>query len=154
VLALVLVSCTQPPQSASNAVDATRKVPEAAAQVVLYPASGAKPATVQVELARTDEEHTRGLMFRRELGPSSGMLFLFDHAEVRRFWMRNTFIPLDMLFFDAERRVVGIEEQTTPHDETGRGPDEPAQYVLEVPGGYARRHGIGIGSRAEFVHVN
>lgn len=108
---------------------------------------------MQVELARTPEEHERGLMYRRDLGADGGMLFLFDRPEVRRFWMKNTFIPLDMLFLDAGRRVVGIEEQTVPHDQTGRGPDQPAQYVLEVPGGYARRHGISLGSRAEFVNV-
>ncbi len=142
-----LPGCTNPPQN----VEARRQKD---AQVVLYPASGAQKSVVQVELARVPEEHARGLMYRRELSPSSGMLFLFDGLEVRRFWMRNTLIPLDMLFLDANRKVVGIEEQTVPHDETGRGPDAPAQYVLEVPGGYCRRHGIGVGSHAEFVHVN
>jgi uncharacterized protein len=109
--------------------------------------------TVQVELARTPDEHARGLMFRHELPQGSGMLFLFDHAEVRRFWMRNTYVPLDMLFFDDKRRLVGIEADTVPHDEQGRGPDEPAQYVLEVPAGYAKEHGLGPGSRAEFKNV-
>ncbi len=127
--------------------------PGHAPQVVIYPASGAPRVEVQVELARTPEEQERGLMFRKELGPAQGMLFVFPRAEVRRFWMRNTYIPLDMLFFDEQRRVVGIEENTVPHDERGRGPDEPARYVLEVPGGYARLHGIGLGSRAEFADV-
>lgn len=79
------------------------------------------------------------------------MLFLFDREEPRRFWMRNCYISLDMLFFDRQLRLVGVEENTIPHDETARGPDTPAQYVLEVPGGYSRRHGIGPGSRATFV---
>ena len=83
----------------------------------------------------------------------TGMLFLFDRAEPRRFWMRNTYIPLDMIFLDSQRVVVGIEENTVPLDETGRGPDQPAQYVGEVTGGYARSHGIGLGARAQFQNV-
>ena len=113
----------------------------------------APPVRVRVELARTPEEQMRGLMFRRSLGPDAGMLFLFDRAEPRRFWMRNTYIPLDMIFLDAERVVVSIEENTVPLDETGRGPDQPAQFVVEVAGGYARSHGISVGSRAQFFNV-
>ena len=107
-----------------------------------------------VELAKNDQERTRGLMFRRELAPSSGMLFLFEAPEIRRFWMRNTLIPLDMIFLNERKIVVGIEENTIPHDETSRGPDQPAQYVVEVAGGEARKHGITVGSRAEFLHVD
>lgn len=109
---------------------------------------------VRVELARTEPEQERGLMFRRALDENAGMLFLFDRPVIRRFWMRNCYIALDMLFIDEHKRVVGIEENTIPGDETGRGPDLPAQYVVEVRGGYARSHGIGLGSRVEFHHVN
>ena len=92
-------------------------------------------------------------MFRRELPDGTGMLFLFEREEPRTFWMRNTLIPLDMIFLDGKLRVVGVEEQTIPHDETPRGPATPAQYVLEVPGGYARRHGIAAGAKATFLGV-
>ena len=121
--------------------------------MVLQPAAGGPPVTVAVELARTSDEQARGLMFRRELPDGRGMLFLFERAEIRRFWMKNTLIPLDMIFLDEKRQIVGVEENTVPHDEASRGPDEPAQYVLEVPGGYARRHGLGPGARASFVNV-
>lgn len=82
------------------------------------------------------------------------MLFLFDRSEIRRFWMRNCYISLDMIFLDESKTVVGIEENTIPGDETGRGPDRPAQYVIEVAGGLSRSHGIGVGSRVEFRNVN
>jgi uncharacterized membrane protein (UPF0127 family) len=108
---------------------------------------------VKVELARTPDELTRGLMFRDSLGANEGMLFLFPRSEVRRFWMRNTHIPLDMVFLDSSRVVVGIEENAVPLDETSRGPDAPAQYVVEVRGGLARQHGLGVGARAEFRNV-
>lgn len=145
---MALLSCSQ---ATSSPVD--KAPPAVVPQVILNPTNGAPQARVRVELARTPSEHELGLMFRRALPEDSGMLFIFPQAEVRRFWMKNTYIPLDMLFLDAGRRVVGIEAQTVPHDLTGRGPDVPAQYVLEVAGGYARRHGIDVGTQAEFAHV-
>ena len=93
-------------------------------------------------------------MYRRELPPNSGMLFLFEAPEIRRFWMRNTYIPLDIIFLNERKVVVGIEENTIPLDETSRGPDQPAQYVVEVAGGEARRHGLTVGARAEFLQLD
>jgi uncharacterized membrane protein (UPF0127 family) len=121
--------------------------------VVFYPATGGAPWAVSVEVAKTDETRARGLMYRRELPQNTGMLFLFDVEELRRFWMRNTYIPLDMVFLNARKVVVGVEENTIPHDQTSRGPDQLAQYVVEVAGGEARKHGVTIGARAEFLHV-
>jgi uncharacterized membrane protein (UPF0127 family) len=109
---------------------------------------------VQAEVARTQEELMRGLMFRRELGADSGMLFIFPDESLRTFWMRNTYIPLDMIFLSASRVVVGIEENTVPFDERGRGPDKPARFVVEVRGGAARQHGLGVGARAEFGNLD
>jgi uncharacterized membrane protein (UPF0127 family) len=147
--------CQWPPSGNSsrpqNGATATNS---AAPEVVFYPSVGGAPVQVRVELARTPQEQARGLMFRRSLDTDAGMLFLFDRPEIRRFWMRNCYIPLDMLFLDANRLVVGVEENTIPGDETGRGPDTPAQYVVEVAGGYARSHGLGLGSRVEFHNVN
>lgn len=148
LLAAGLLGCTKPPSAGKPAAPAAESAE--AATVVFSPSSGAPPWLVKVEVARSSEELMRGLMFRRELGPDSGMLFIFSGEEVRRFWMRNTYIPLDMVFLDAHRVVVGIEENAVPLDETSRGPDAPAQYVVEVRAGAARQHGLGVGARAEF----
>jgi len=158
LLGLVLAAataCQRPPSgsaSAPGSEQAAKSLPTA--EVVLFPSSGGAPLTVRVEVARTAAETARGLMFRKSLDADAGMLFLFDAPEIRRFWMRNTYIPLDMIFLDDKKTVVGIEENTIPLDETSRGPDRPAQYVIEVRGGYTRPHGVGLGSRAEFHGVN
>lgn len=146
---LTWLGCSKPPTPQPVSQSPAQKP-----TVAFYPSSGNPPWPVTVELAKNDQERTRGLMFRRELAPSSGMLFLFEAPEIRRFWMRNTLIPLDMIFLNERKVVVGIEENTIPHDETSRGPDQPAQYVVEVAGGEARKHGITVGSRAEFLHVD
>jgi uncharacterized protein len=122
------------------------------ARVVLETSAGARHA-VTVELARTDEERTRGLMNRRQLGADAGMLFLFSESEPRAFWMKNTLIPLDMLFIDEGGRVVAILERAEPLTLSPRDPGVPSRYVLEVNGGWAAAHGVRPGDKVRFENV-
>ena len=103
---------------------------------------GAKSHAFTVELANTVKQQDIGLMHRTELKADRGMLFNFQHEEVLHFWMRNTFIPLDMLFIRASGEVMAIFENTEPHSERGIGPNRPAQAVLELAGGTAARLGL------------
>ncbi len=120
------------------------------AEVVLQDATGAKH-TVEVEVAANDRARTRGLMWRRELPGGKGMLFIFpDGDQVRSFWMRNTLIPLDMLFIDSAGVIVGIVESAQPRTLTSRTVGKPSTYVLEVPGGWTREKGIRTGSSVVF----
>jgi uncharacterized membrane protein (UPF0127 family) len=109
---------------------------------------------VKVELARTPLERERGLMFRDKLEGGHGMLFLFEKPQKLSFWMKNTYIPLDMIFMDEQKRVVFVEENAEPHTLGPRGPSEDTQYVLEVPGGWARAHGVAPGVEARFLNVD
>lgn len=120
--------------------------------VVLRP-EGRPEVRVRVELARTGQEQGRGLMFREHLDADAGMLFLYPAEGIRRFWMRNTLIPLDMIFISADQRVVGIVENAEPHTDTLRQVAEPSQYVLEVNGGFAAAHGITTGTPVEFRNI-
>lgn len=112
-----------------------------------------EPQRVAVELARTSRERSKGLMFRKALGPNEGMLFLFDRTEVQKFWMKNTVIPLDMIFIEKvgeDFKVVGVEPNAEPLTTQPRGPDVPSRYVLEVNGGWAEAHGVTAGTVVEF----
>ena len=142
------ISCSHSASSSSGQGAGARAEPE-----VVLMRSG-QELHVKVEIARSDPERQRGLMFRQSLEPGRGMLFLFEHPDHLKFWMRNTYIPLDMIFIDQDKRVVFVEENATPLTENPRGPDSLTQYVLEVPGGWAGAHGVGPGVGVRFVNVD
>ncbi len=101
--------------------------------------SGAQTFLFVVELADTPDERNIGLMHRNYLAPDHGMLFDFQVEQQERFWMRNTFIPLDMLFIRADGEIAFIAQNTIPHDERPVGPQQAVKAVLELPGGTAQR---------------
>jgi hypothetical protein len=109
--------------------------------------------TVTVEVARTVIEQAQGLMFRWSLAPNHGMIFIYRDADVRRFWMKNTRIPLDMIFIAPDRRIAGIVARAEPYTETIRSVPAPAQWVLEVAGGEAEKHGLKSGDRVFFFGI-
>lgn len=104
---------------------------------------------VSVELALDDASHTRGLMYRTQLGADAGMLFSWGREEPRSFWMRNTCIPLDMLFIAADGTIVGILEQVPTLNTLPRGVPCPATHVLEVNAGWTRQHGVVPGQKVD-----
>jgi hypothetical protein len=95
-----------------------------------------------VELATTDKERAQGLMYRTELGDNEGMLFIFDDVYRVAFWMKNTLIPLDMLFIHPDGVIHHIHHNAKPQDLTQISSEFPAIAVFEVPGGLSARMGI------------
>jgi len=126
-----------------------KPVVDSSVEVRLVTASG-ELVVVKAELAITDEARRRGLMYRDRLDDSEGMLFVFQEEAEHPFWMKNTKIPLDMLFLDSGRSVVGILRNTRPMSEKSLTVGVPSRYVLEVPGGFCDRHGIHSRDRLEF----
>ncbi|WP_246472831.1 DUF192 domain-containing protein [Pelagibacterium limicola] len=120
-------------------------VPARAAENVAIITSGETEFAFQIEIADTPETSARGLMFRRELAPDAGMLFDFFSERPTSFWMRNTMIPLDMLFIRANGEIARIHANAIPHDETPIPSGEPVRFVLEIPGGRAEELGIRAG---------
>jgi uncharacterized membrane protein (UPF0127 family) len=120
-------------------------------RVILHAGPDGRAIPVRVELARTEPERERGLMFRNQMDVDAGMLFLFPRPSPLSFWMKNTLIPLDMIFIDHDRRIVGIVENAAPETETARRVDGDSQYVLEIGGGLSRTWGLRAGSTVEFA---
>lgn len=100
-----------------------------------------------VEVAKTDEERATGLMYRKELAEGRGMLFDFSPEQPVSMWMKNTFIPLDMIFIRSDGRILRIAENTEPRSEKIISSGGLAKGVLEVIGGTARKYGIQAGDR-------
>ena len=107
----------------------------------------------EVEIADTAEKKRVGLMNRKYLDPDSGMLFVFDQAGIYNLWMKNTLIPLDMIWIDENNKVIFIKENAEPC-KTERcktfGLDENARYILEINGGMAGETKVEVGDEIEF----
>jgi hypothetical protein len=107
-----------------------------------------------VEVVDNDEDRARGLMFRRDLPERYGMLFDFGRDENVSMWMRNTYIPLDMIFIEANGRILRIAENTEPLSERIIPAGGPVRAVLEVAGGTAQKLGIAAGDRVGYPIFN
>jgi hypothetical protein len=141
--ALLAVACASP-KSADPP-------PRPAARVFVESAGGTHAVTVEV--VRSDEERARGLMNRTRLDPDAGMLFVFAESDDHSFWMKNTFLPLDMIFVDEQGRVAAVLENVPPLTTEPRTVGRPSRYVLEVNGGWAARHGVRPGDAVRFENV-
>jgi len=109
-----------------------------------------------VELAITDEEQMQGLMFRKSLARNRGMLFIFKEEEMSSFWMKNTLIPLDIIWINENKEAVFISENTQPCKEDSCfsiAPDKKAKYVLEINAGISKEIGLKVGDRLE-ININ
>jgi uncharacterized protein len=150
VLLLFFAACSQPPAPPAPAAPADTQ-PAAAANGprVIFPDG----FVVNVEIAADDELRAQGLMFRDQLRPGTGMLFLFNQDDEHAFWMKNTLIPLDMVWIDVNQRVAAVKYNVPPC-KVANCPSYPpgvqSRYVLEVAGGEAQRHGVKTGDQLRF----
>ena len=112
-------------------------------QLVIKSANG--DHAFKVEVVDTPETRARGLMFVQSLAPDAGMLFDFKESRPVSFWMRNTFIPLDMVFIREDGVVANIHVNAIPQDPTGVPSDGPVMFVLEIPGGRSVELGLKAG---------
>ncbi len=118
------------------------------ASITIQSADG--PVTVKGPVAATDAERAKGLMYRKErLADDEAMLFVMDEDKSHSFWMKNTYIPLDMLFVDVHGNIVCVIEEAQPLTTTSRRCEKPSRYVIEVDGGWSRRHRVFAGQQAD-----
>ena len=106
-----------------------------------------------ISVVDTPESRAQGLMYVTELADDAGMLFDFKEERPVSFWMRNTFIPLDMIFVGADGVVKNVHANARPHDPTGIPSDGPVQFVLEIPGGRAAEIGLDAGDTMQHDRV-
>jgi len=100
-----------------------------------------------VEMAETQAQQMQGLMFREKMAPDAGMLFVYKQPQPASFWMKNTLIPLDMIFIGADGRIVNIHQNAVPHSLDGVNSAGPVKGILEINGGMSARLGIRAGDR-------
>jgi hypothetical protein len=148
---LMLGACaSEPASNAANAAPVPRTAPSGLDLIALRVQSGERSHAFTVEVARTAEQQERGLMHRTSLGANEGMLFPFDPPRSASFWMRNTLIPLDLIFIRSNGRIARIATGT-PRSEELVGVEEPVTAVLEIPGGRAAQLGIAAGDRVSWT---
>jgi len=144
LLALALLLCHCTPQETDSQMPSPKNSAPAAPVIRLG------NATLKVEIVQNDEERMRGLMYREQLAEDEGMLFVFEEARIQAFWMRNTFIPLDIAFIDAGGKIIDIQRME-PLDETkSYFSPAPVPYVLEVNAGWFERNAIKVGELVKF----
>jgi hypothetical protein len=111
-------------------------------------------ATINIEIAESDSARTRGLMQRTSLPDMSGMLFIFAREEPQSFWMGNTPLALDLIFVDSDSQIVDIDKYNKPYSSASIVSDAPAQYVVEVPAGFADMSGISESHRVRWTRTD
>ncbi|MDC7999474.1 DUF192 domain-containing protein [Aequorivita todarodis] len=107
-------------------------------------------ATLDIEIADDEYSSQTGLMYRHSMAENQAMLFVFNNSQRRSFYMKNTEIPLDIIYFDSEKKLVNIQKNAKPYDETSLPSDAASQYVLEVNAGLSDAWKLEKGDRIQF----
>jgi uncharacterized membrane protein (UPF0127 family) len=145
-LGTVMLSCGERQQKApeAKAEAAAQDTPNFTREgdLDLLDSAGKVVKTIEIEIADSEFDRERGLMYRPYLPESAGMLFIFGREEYRSFWMRNTYISLDIMFIGASGEINTIHKYTTPYSEASIPSKEPSTYVLEVNAGFCDNHDI------------
>lgn len=108
---------------------------------------------IDIEIAENDSARMMGLMFRKSMEENRGMVFIFDKADIQSFWMKNTIIPLDLIYVSDKMEIVTIIKNAKPFSLESRPSTKPAQYVVEVNGGYTDKLGINTGDYIKFQKI-
>lgn len=136
--------------STASANDKSQQLRTEPLQVI----SGERIHEFEAEIAATDRERAQGLMFREKMAEKHGMLFIFDREGDRYFWMKNTPLPLDIIYIDAAGRIVSVAENTVPFSEKVIPSGAPARFVLELNAGMAKTLGISAGDQVSSASMS
>ncbi len=146
-VATALVSCKE---SADKVVKTAEIKFTKEGKLTLTKADGNTIKTLDVEFAETSYERETGLMYRKSMKDNQAMLFIFDSSLPRNFYMKNTYIPLDIIYLDEHKKIVSIQKNAQPLKEEQLPSEKPAMYVLEVNAGLATKWSLEAGDRITF----
>jgi uncharacterized protein len=155
-LALLATACTAANSGSATKAggctpgEAREASPAGLEQVVLCIEPGGKTHSFVVEVARTSQQQAKGMMFRTELADNRGMIFPFVETRMASFWMKNTVIPLDIIFIRPDGRIENIAENTIPYSTDPVESTAPVAAVLELRGGLTGELGIGPGDKVRW----
>lgn len=155
-LAVALAACSSGKSEGAQSAPATayasapRHRASGLAVIALAVTSSKGRHAFQVEVAASAEEQSKGLMFRTEMGADEGMIFPMPSPRIASFWMKNTVIPLDIIYIGTDGRILNIFSMTEPYSETPLFSSEPVKAVLELNGGRAEALGIATGDKVEW----
>lgn len=121
---------------------------------VLSGSTGEVIKDIAIEIADTEAKRNKGLMYRRSIPENTGMLFIFEKASMQTFWMRNTYVSLDIIFLNEAMEIVTIRSNTVPFSEVSVNSSRPAQYVLEMVSGYCAANGIKVGDKIKYSRTD
>lgn len=145
VIAIIFISCQKHEDlkiDTSNQKDAEKTKFTKMGEVYFQDSAKNAKSKIDVEIAETDETRHLGLMFRESMKEEQGMLFIFPSEELQGFYMRNTIIPLDIIFVNSKKQIVKIHKHTEPFSEKTLPSRLPSMYVVEVNAGYTDKFGI------------
>lgn len=149
-LALPYLRSLSPPPGAVPAPESTPASAFVKEGEVVFLSGGEKIKKIDVEIAENEAEHAKGLMYRSYMPDSVGMLFIFQNVQPQSFWMKNTHIPLDIIYVGPDKKIVSIQKNAKPFSEDNLPSYGDVQYVVEVNGGYTDQYGIKVGDSIQF----
>lgn len=110
--------------------------------------------TIRIKkIFRTPKEQMKGLMFMKKIESDVGYMFYYNPPNIASFWMKNTFVPLDIIFIDKHNRIVYLIEGMVPHDTTSRGYPKKIRYVIEIKSGYIKKYNLKHGMKIQFNYL-
>ena len=147
LLGISLASCEDDNERDKNSIETDPITFNKDGEVYLLKTDGDTIKKLDVEFAESDYEKQTGLMYRESMEDEQGMLFIYNDSRVRNFYMKNTYIALDILYYATDSTLVSIQKNATPRDESNLPSEGPAQFVLEINAGLADEWGIKKGDK-------
>ena len=152
LIALLLISCTTK-QNPAEKLSSNREINyqfKKQGILIFYSSNRDSITQINIEIAENEKDQQMGLMFRNSMSDSIGMLFIFQSQELRNFWMKNTYLSLDIIFVNSQNEIVKIQSNTEPLTEDLYPSERPAQFVVEVNSGFTEKFKIQEGDRIQF----